>query len=68
MAKALALGARACLVGRAWAWAVAADGQDGVARALAIVRAELRVALSLTGVPDVADLDRTALVAPPGDR
>ena len=63
--KALALGARACLLGRAWAWSVAADGERGVAHALAVVRDELRVAMSLTGVTDVADLDRSALVRPP---
>ena len=63
--KALALGARACLLGRAWAWSVAADGERGVAHTLAIVRDELRVALSLTGVTDVAHLDRSALVDPP---
>jgi len=64
--KALALGARACLLGRAWAWPVAAAGEQGVAHALAIIRDELRVALSLTGVTDVADLDRSALVDRPG--
>jgi L-lactate dehydrogenase (cytochrome) len=62
--KAVALGARACLVGRAWAWSVAAAGEQGVAHALAVIRDELRVALSLTGVTDVADLDRSALVGP----
>jgi L-lactate dehydrogenase (cytochrome) len=62
VAKVLALGARACLVGRPWAWSVAAAGQRGVARALATMRAELTVALSLTGVTDVAALDRSALV------
>ena len=60
--KMLALGARACLVGRAWAWSVAAGGQDGVAHMLDIVRGELEVALSLTGAADVAALDRTALL------
>ncbi len=63
--KALALGARACLLGRAWAWPVAAAGERGVAHALAVVRDELRVALSLTGVTDVAQLDRSALVDAP---
>jgi L-lactate dehydrogenase (cytochrome) len=68
VAKALALGARACLVGRPWAWSVAAAGQRGVAHALAIMRAELTVALALCGVTDVADLDRSALIdPPPGD-
>jgi L-lactate dehydrogenase (cytochrome) len=65
VAKALALGARACLVGRPWAWSVAAAGQHGVAHALAIMRSELTVALALCGVTDVADLDRSALIGPP---
>ncbi|HLH27566.1 MAG TPA: alpha-hydroxy-acid oxidizing protein, partial [Acidimicrobiales bacterium] len=60
--KMLALGARACLLGRAWAWSVAAGGQRGVAHMLDIVRGELEVALSLTGAADVAALDRSALV------
>jgi L-lactate dehydrogenase (cytochrome) len=62
VAKMLALGARACLVGRAWAWSVAADGQRGVAHMLRIVRGELEVALSLTGAADVGALDRSSLV------
>jgi L-lactate dehydrogenase (cytochrome) len=61
VAKMLALGARACLVGRAWAWSVAAGGQAGVAHMLRIMRGELEVALSLTGAGDVAALDRSAL-------
>ena len=64
--RALALGARACLLGRAWAWPVAAGGERAVAHALSVIRDELRVALSLTGVTDVADLDRSALVSAPG--
>jgi len=62
--KALALGARACLLGRAWAWPVAAAGERGVTHALSVIREELRVALSLTGVTDVAELDRSVLVDP----
>ncbi|HVC66074.1 MAG TPA: L-lactate dehydrogenase [Acidimicrobiales bacterium] len=62
--KALALGARACLLGRAWAWPVAAAGERGVTHALSVIRDELRVALSLTGVTDVAELDRSVLVDP----
>ena len=60
--KALALGARACLIGRPWAYAVAANGQEGVAHVLRILRGEMEVALGLTGVPDVRDLARSALV------
>ena len=61
--KMLALGAKACLVGRAWAYAAAADGQTGVEHVLAVMRAELKVALSLAGVPDVADVTRDVLVS-----
>ena len=64
--KALALGARACLVGRAWAYGVAARGEAGVAHVLDIMRGEMLVALGLIGVNDVADLDRSALVGADG--
>jgi L-lactate dehydrogenase (cytochrome) len=60
--KALALGARACLIGRPWAYAVAARGEEGVAHVLRILRGEMEVALGLTGVSDVRDLARSALV------
>lgn len=60
--KAMALGARACLVGRAWAYAVAARGEAGVAHIIDIMRGEMLVALALTGVNDVADLDSGALL------
>lgn len=63
VARALALGARACLVGRAWAWAVAARGEAGVAHVLDVLRSELDVAMALTGVTSVDDFDTTALVA-----
>jgi L-lactate dehydrogenase (cytochrome) len=60
--KVLSLGARACLVGRPWAWAVAARGQAGVVHVLEILRDEMLVALGLTGVPDVADLGPDAVL------
>ena len=60
--KALALGARACLIGRPWAYAVAARGEKGVTHVLRILRSEMEVALGLTGVTDVRGLDRSALV------
>jgi L-lactate dehydrogenase (cytochrome) len=60
--KALALGARACLVGRAWAWSVAAGGRQGVVDVLRTMRGELKVALSLTGAGDVHALDPSALL------
>jgi L-lactate dehydrogenase (cytochrome) len=51
--KALASGARACLIGRAWAFALGARGEAGVAHMLQIMRQELRVAMALTGCTDV---------------
>lgn len=60
--KMLSLGARACLVGRAWAYAVAARGEDGVAHVLEILRAEMLVALGLTGFQESRALGRHALV------
>jgi L-lactate dehydrogenase (cytochrome) len=59
--KMLALGARAVLMGRAWAWAVAAQGETGVRRMLKVVKADIDVALALTGNNSVAELDRSAL-------
>jgi L-lactate dehydrogenase (cytochrome) len=61
--KALALGAKACLIGRPWAYAVAARGEAGVDHIFRIIREEMRVTLGLTGVTDVKDLDRSALVS-----
>lgn len=51
--KALALGARGCLIGKAFLYGLAAMGEEGVTRALNIFRDELRVSLALTGVNDV---------------
>ncbi len=59
----LALGARGVLLGRAWAYALAAGGEAGVAHMLDIVAAEMRTAMALTGVTRVAAIDRSALVA-----
>jgi L-lactate dehydrogenase (cytochrome) len=61
--KLTALGARAVLVGRAWAWAVAARGQDGVRHMLEGLRADIDVALALTGNRSFATVDRAALYA-----
>ena len=60
----LALGAHTVLLGRAWAYALAGGGQAGVAHMLKLVEAEMRVAMALTARTRIADLDRTALVAP----
>lgn len=61
--KMIALGARAVLIGRAWAWAVAARGQAGVAHVLEVLRADIDVALALTGQTSFAGLDGSALYA-----
>lgn len=60
--KMLALGAKAVIIGRAWAWSVAAEGEAGVAKMLEVLRADADVALALTGRNSVRDLDSSALV------
>lgn len=59
--KALALGARAVLVGRPQVWGLAAAGATGVAHVLHILRTELEMAMLLTGRLRVADLDPSVL-------
>jgi len=61
--KMLALGAKGVLIGRAWAFALAAGGEAGVARMLARMEAELKVAMALTGCTDVKAADRSLLAA-----
>jgi len=56
--KALALGARAVLVGRPVLWGLAAGGESGAARVLAILREELDLAMALAGAPTVAEITR----------
>ncbi len=57
----LALGARGVLLGRAWAYALAAQGGPGVAKLLDLIEAEIRVAMALTGVTRVSQIDRSIL-------
>ncbi|WP_242907335.1 alpha-hydroxy acid oxidase [Actinomadura terrae] len=57
--KALALGAAAVAVGRPVLWGLAAGGERGAARVLALLRAEVREALALCGCASPADLDPT---------
>jgi L-lactate dehydrogenase (cytochrome) len=59
--KALALGARACFVGRAWAYALGAGGEAMVARMLGTLKSELATAMILTGCDDVRKADRSLL-------
>ena len=57
----LALGADFVLLGRAWAYALAASGQQGVAHVLRLVDAEMRVAMALTGHTKVSEIGRGTL-------
>jgi L-lactate dehydrogenase (cytochrome) len=57
--KALCLGARAVLIGRAYAYGLGAAGEAGVARAIEILRADMVRTLKLLGCPSVAALDRS---------
>lgn len=61
----LALGARGVMIGRAWAYALAASGEAGVAHLLELIGAEMKVAMALTGCTRVADIDRSVLVDAP---
>jgi L-lactate dehydrogenase (cytochrome) len=62
--KALCLGARAVLVGRAYAYGLGAAGRPGVARAIDILRADVVRTLTLLGLERVRDLDRSLVDAP----
>lgn len=59
--KALALGARAVLIGRPYLWGLAVDGQAGVARVLDLLRTELDLSMALSGRPTIADIGRDVL-------
>ena len=60
--RALALGARACLIGRAYIYGLGAGGQAGVAKAIDILENELSVAMALTGINSIAEIDRHVIV------
>ncbi len=59
--KALALGARGCLIGKAFLYGLAAQGEAGVTRTLDIIRRELDVSMALTGIRDVAGVTPAVL-------
>ncbi len=59
--KAMALGARACLIGRAGLYGLAAGGEAGVARAIDILQKEIDIAQALLGVADLSQIDQAAL-------
>jgi L-lactate dehydrogenase (cytochrome) len=59
--RALALGARACLIGRAYVYGLGAAGEAGVTKSIDILRTELDVAMALTGTTSVRDVPRTVV-------
>jgi L-lactate dehydrogenase (cytochrome) len=64
VAKAISMGARAVLCGRAYAYGLAAAGEAGVDRAIEILRTDLDRTLRLLGCPSVAELDRSYVNVP----
>jgi L-lactate dehydrogenase (cytochrome) len=62
MMRALALGARACMIGRGYIYGLGAGGQAGVAKAIEIFKKELDVTMALTGTNSIADIDGRVLV------
>ena len=62
--KALCLGARAVLCGRAYAYGLAAGGEAGVNRAIEILRTDLDRTMRLLGCPSVVELDRSYVNVP----
>jgi L-lactate dehydrogenase (cytochrome) len=61
----LSLGADAVLLGRAWAFALAAGGEDAVTKMLRHLEAEMRIAMSLTGAKCLSDLSSQTLITSP---
>lgn len=64
--KALAMGAKGVMVGRAFVYGLGAMGEMGVTRALEILQKELETSMALCGRTDVNDLDRDILLVPEG--
>lgn len=60
--RALALGAKSCMIGRAYVHGLGAGGQDGVATAIDVISKELSTTMGLCGVNRIEDIDRRVLV------
>ncbi|MBK5109839.1 MAG: L-lactate dehydrogenase [Thermoleophilia bacterium] len=65
--KLVSLGAKAVLIGRAWAWAVAAGGEGAVRQMINVLESDIDTALGLTGRTLVTELDTSALYRGPND-
>jgi L-lactate dehydrogenase (cytochrome) len=63
--RALALGAKSCMIGRAFAHGLGAGGEAGVAKAIDLIRNELSVTMGLTGVNTIAEIDERVLADSP---
>ena len=63
--RALALGARGCLIGRSYVWGLGAYGEAGVTKTIEIIKKELDVSMALTGVSTIAEIGPNVLVDPP---
>jgi L-lactate dehydrogenase (cytochrome) len=61
--KCIALGARACLIGRSFVYGLAAGGEAGVQSAIQILKREINTALGLLGVPDIRAVDRNTILS-----
>jgi L-lactate dehydrogenase (cytochrome) len=59
--RALALGARSCMIGRAYVYGLGADGEGGVAKAIEILGKELDVSMALTGCKSVREVGRSII-------
>lgn len=64
--KALALGAKGTYIGRAFTYGLGANGQQGVEKALDVIRNELDLSMAFCGRTSVTDLDRDILMIPEG--
>ena len=62
--KAICMGAKAVLIGRAYGYGLAAAGQAGVARAIAILKADIERTLVLLGCASIRQLDRSYIQLP----
>jgi L-lactate dehydrogenase (cytochrome) len=62
--KAICMGAQAVLIGRAYAYGLAAQGREGVAKAIAILRADLERTMALLGCPSLKDLNPSYIDVP----
>jgi L-lactate dehydrogenase (cytochrome) len=63
--RAIALGARGCLVGRSYVWGLGAYGEAGVSKTVEIFQKELDVSMALTGVSSIAEIGPNVLLDPP---